>query len=435
LTGCNAYDPELVQGSRSRPVESAVDATAASECDLDCKLEHADASAPATVCEADAAAHGCEPAAEISERRNLESARDECPVDPEKTLPGTCGCGEPDVDSDADGTLDCEDGCPQDPLKTAARICGCGTADADSDSDGSADCVDACPRDASKTSVGACGCGASDDDQDGDGTADCVDICPQDRSKTSAGICGCGSVDPTTQEHAQVYCTKRWLLHRYSFEAGETFASDRVGAAHATIVLGDAVTTPGALTLSGDKGAGSSAETYVTLPRSAWPQGNSATFEAWVTWKGAATTGPAIWQRVFDFGDQRAGKGNSFVALTPDGAGGVRTTFSTGGSEREVFVITNSPLPQNVIKHLAVVVDGASGTLSLYIDGRAQGSVGLPDQLSNIAPANLWLGRSNFDIDPAFFGSLHEFRIYGEALTEAQLGASYAAGADYAFSP
>lgn len=437
LAGCSVYDPHIVQNTRASDagIEPVTDATAPRGCAADCEPEQPDAAARATRADPDMQPSAAGSAAQPPPRGEVESARDECPDDPNKTLPGTCGCGQPDIDSDADGTLDCEDGCPRDALKTAARICGCGTADADADSDGSPDCVDACPHDASKTSVGACGCGTADDDQDDDGTADCLDLCPRDRAKTSPGICGCGGIDPTTQDHPDAYCMKRWLLHRYSFTAGEAFASDRVGGAHTTIVAGDAVTTPGALTFSGDTAAGVGAETYVDLPQSAWPRGDSATFEAWITWKGAVPNGVATWQRVFDFGDQRAGKGNSFVALTPDAGGGVRATFSTGGSEREVYVITATPLPQNVLKHLAVVVDGERGTLSLYIDGRAQGSVKLSDKLSNVAAVNRWLGRSNYDIDPAFYGSLTEFRIYGAALSEAQVGATYAAGPDYAFPP
>jgi hypothetical protein len=433
------YEPDLLEGRGSgvKRIEAAAEASAPQDCDADCDAPGADASVPGSPsdCKGDPAAAGCRPAADVPERGQADAAVDECPNDPEKLLPGICGCGQPDIDSDADGTNDCEDGCPEDPTKTAVLICGCGIADADADDDGTADCMDACPRDANKTSVGVCGCGASDDDQDDDGTVDCVDMCPEDGSKTSAGICGCGNVDPKTPEHGEAYCTKRWLLHRYSFEGTETFASDRVGRAHATIVAGDAPTVAGAVTLSGDKGPGYSGEAYVALPQSAWPEGDSATFEAWITWKGAAASGGATWQRVFDFGDQRAGIGNTFVSLTPDGMGGVRATFTTGGSEREVFVISSAPLPLNVMKHLAVVVDGSRATLSLYIDGRAQGSVSLPDKLSKITATNRWLGRSNYDVDSTFFGSIHEFRIYGAALTEAQLASSYAAGADYTFAP
>jgi reprolysin (M12B) family zinc metalloprotease/disintegrin len=107
---------------------------------------------------------------------------DRCPADPAKTEPGACGCGKPDVDSDRDDTLDCNDECPSDPLKSEAGDCGCGSPDIDSDSDGSADCIDECPNDAFHTSAGACGCGVAETDTDFDGTPDCVDLCPADPS-------------------------------------------------------------------------------------------------------------------------------------------------------------------------------------------------------------------------------------------------------------
>ncbi len=51
---------------------------------------------------------------------------DECPNDPAKTAPGTCGCGVSDVDSDGDGTANCKDGCASDPSKIVPGLCGCG---------------------------------------------------------------------------------------------------------------------------------------------------------------------------------------------------------------------------------------------------------------------------------------------------------------------
>jgi Bacterial Ig-like domain/FG-GAP-like repeat/Right handed beta helix region len=50
-----------------------------------------------------------------------------------------------DVDSDGDGVPDSQDGCPLDPDKTDPGQCGCGITDADGDSDGLADCVDVYP--------------------------------------------------------------------------------------------------------------------------------------------------------------------------------------------------------------------------------------------------------------------------------------------------
>jgi hypothetical protein len=46
------------------------------------------------------------------------SGTDLCPSDPNKTAPGTCGCGIADTDADSDGTADCNDICPSNPQIT-----------------------------------------------------------------------------------------------------------------------------------------------------------------------------------------------------------------------------------------------------------------------------------------------------------------------------
>ncbi len=49
------------------------------------------------------------------------------------------------VDTDSDGTPDCEDGCPEDDEKMAPGACGCGAVDEDADSDGTPDCLQGVP--------------------------------------------------------------------------------------------------------------------------------------------------------------------------------------------------------------------------------------------------------------------------------------------------
>ncbi len=117
---------------------------------------------------------------------------DNCYDDPNKQLPGSCGCGKADFDTDNDNTNDCRDCCPDDPLKTKPGACGCGVADTDSDEDGTPDCIDECPEDPFKIKPGDCGCGKMDTDTDFDGTPDCVDECPEDPKKIAKGNCGCG---------------------------------------------------------------------------------------------------------------------------------------------------------------------------------------------------------------------------------------------------
>jgi len=108
---------------------------------------------------------------------------DGCPTDPGKVLPGVCGCGTSDRDGDGDGVPDCTvfnppagdddgdgvpnnaDGCPFDPNKTLPGQCGCNLPDVDSDGDGVADCVDNCPTLANPDQA----------DADGDGLGDTCD--------------------------------------------------------------------------------------------------------------------------------------------------------------------------------------------------------------------------------------------------------------------
>lgn len=96
---------------------------------------------------------------------------DGCPGDINKTDPGVCGCGVPDVDSDSDGVLDCLDQCP-------------GGADTlDSDGDGTADFCDNCPLDGPPPDddIDNDGiCNSDDTDADGDGIDNSVDNCPLD---------------------------------------------------------------------------------------------------------------------------------------------------------------------------------------------------------------------------------------------------------------
>jgi hypothetical protein len=117
------------------------------------------------------------PQMSASERILITVNDDECPDDPNKSEPGVCGCGIPDIDSDSDGVFDCNDPCPIDPYKTALGVCGCGISDSDSDGDGVADCIDQCPDDPGKVNPGICGCGITDTDTDGDNYFTCNGDC------------------------------------------------------------------------------------------------------------------------------------------------------------------------------------------------------------------------------------------------------------------
>ncbi len=93
------------------------------------------------------------------------------------TSPGASAACEGDADNDGIDE-ECGDDCPLDPDKTVAGLCGCGVADTDSDNDGTPNCIDGCPNDSNKTEPGVCGCGNDENaDSDNDTVPDCVDQC------------------------------------------------------------------------------------------------------------------------------------------------------------------------------------------------------------------------------------------------------------------
>lgn len=70
-------------------------------------------------------------------------------------------------DSDGDGTVDCLDGCPLDPQRTSPGPCGCNALD--SDGDGVPDCIDNCPTVSNPSQADSNGNGIGDacDDETG----------------------------------------------------------------------------------------------------------------------------------------------------------------------------------------------------------------------------------------------------------------------------
>ena len=115
-------------------------------------------------CNADGEGDACEPAEEqdddgdgycncLPDPAEEGDPCDDCDADPDKVIPGICGCGVADTDSDGDSVADCLDPCPYDPNKWVPGTglgegpgqCGCGVLDTDSDGDGLADCIDCAP--------------------------------------------------------------------------------------------------------------------------------------------------------------------------------------------------------------------------------------------------------------------------------------------------
>jgi len=194
----------------------------------------------------------------------------------------------------------------------------------------------------------------------------------------------------------------------------------------------------GSLDLAGDRGTRYMNEGYVELPSALLAPFTSATFEAWVTWRGTGSSGSQTWQRLFDFGSvtsgtDPAGSTYLFLSTRASGNGFPRTAYTTNGSMDEIMVTATRSFPLNVATHVAVVVDDAGDRITLYLDGTEESNAAWPGRLADIVAEHSWLGRSSYIGDPELNGIFHEFRVYRIALLAAQVRASYLAGPDPTF--
>jgi hypothetical protein len=183
-------------------------------------------------------------------------------------------------------------------------------------------------------------------------------------------------------------------------------ASDASGLYNGTLENGAVITNePGFGNVLGLNGTSQ----YALLPD---PVANASTFAAWVKWNGGAT-----WQRIFDFG---AGTTN-YLFLTPRASSGhMRFAITINGNGAEQTVEAPFALPTNSWCHVAVTLDGSKGLL--YLDG-------VPVATNNSLTIRPWqtlaktnyIGHSQFSADPLFGGEISSFRIFGRALSGAEI--------------
>jgi regulation of enolase protein 1 (concanavalin A-like superfamily) len=124
------------------------------------------------------------------------------------------------------------------------------------------------------------------------------------------------------------------------------------------------------------------------------------------------------WQRIFDFGSGTT----SYMFLSPriGATGPMRfAILASGGAEQQLTAPMTLPSGWH---HVAVVIDSATGTMRLHLDGAVVASAStsaLPKDLGNTTQN--WLGRSQFTADAYYTGSLDDFRIYNRALSEGEV--------------
>jgi fibronectin type 3 domain-containing protein len=150
------------------------------------------------------------------------------------------------------------------------------------------------------------------------------------------------------------------------------------------------------------------ANDHVTLPSSVVNGLTTATIAGWVN---LDTIGN--WQRIFDFGTGT----NNYLFLTPRYASGTLRFAIRTPSTGEQIINGTAALPTGSWQHVAVVLNGATGTL--YVNGVQVGQ----NTAMTLNPSSLgattanYLGRSQFGSDPYLDGRIDDFRIFARALT------------------
>ena len=198
-------------------------------------------------------------------------------------------------------------------------------------------------------------------------------------------------------------------------ETGGTIASDATGNGWNGTLINGPTWTGGkfanAVSLDG-------ANDHVTLPTGVVNGLTDFTIATWVYLNSISN-----WSRVFDFGTGT----NVNMFLTPriSTTGPVRFAITTGGAGGEQRISGTAALPTGVWTHVAVTRSGSTGIL--YVNGAEVGrnsSMSLnPSSLGNTMN---YIGRSQYSADPYLNGSVDDFRIYGNALSAADILSLYA---------
>ena len=202
--------------------------------------------------------------------------------------------------------------------------------------------------------------------------------------------------------------TRAWLKLD---ETSGTTAADATGNNWTGTLVGGPTWTAGRL---GNAVNLSGTTQYVTLPTGVVNGLTTCTLSAWVNLNATSN-----WQRIFDFGTGT----NNYMFLSPRNGANSRVRFAIRtASVAEQIIDGAATLPTGGWQHVAVVLNGATGTL--YVNGAQVGQntamTLTPSSLG--ATTNNYLGKSQFN-DPYLNGAVDDFQIIAQALTAQQVAA------------
>ncbi|MFJ1969626.1 family 43 glycosylhydrolase [Streptomyces sp. NPDC087903] len=211
------------------------------------------------------------------------------------------------------------------------------------------------------------------------------------------------------------------LLLHYGFdETGGNIARDSSGHGyHGTYVhtpdFGTGV-EDGSFKMSGGSGT-STTSPYVKLPNGVLKNADSVTVSTYAKWKGGDN-----FQWLFGLGPDS----DKYLFATPsNGGSSLYSAISKASWSAESKLTAGSQLTPGEWRHVTVTLDGSTGTMVLYVDGVEAARTTTTIKPSELYDANKdysgYIGRSLYSGDPYFGGEVDDFRIYGRALSAAEV--------------
>ena len=195
-----------------------------------------------------------------------------------------------------------------------------------------------------------------------------------------------------------------WL--KFNEAVGTTAADSTANGWNGTLVNG-------ASWMGGSVNLASASSQYVSLPTGVVNGLTNCTIASWVYLNSLDSQ-----SRIFEFGSGT----NSYMYLTPQdpSTGRMRFGITSSGTGGEQTITGNSPLITLGWHHVAVTLNGGTGTL--YMDGVAVGA----NSAMTLTPSSLgvttqnYLGRSQYAA-PYLNAQLHDFHIYAAAFSTGQI--------------
>ncbi len=219
---------------------------------------------------------------------------------------------------------------------------------------------------------------------------------------SATGVAGAGA------DSAPVSAAVNAVLRAYLpfDETGGTLAGDASGFGRSGTLVNGPLRAAGAVANAVDLDG---TDDYVSLPAGIVSGLGDFTIAAWIY-----PDANAAWARLFDFGTGT----DNYVFLAPTNGSVLRFAIRTPSVGEQQ--LSAAPLPAATWSHVAVTLSG--NTATLYVNGVSVAT----NTAMTLRPSSLgittnnWIGRAQF-ADPYLNGRVDDFRIYGRALTVAEV--------------